>query len=173
MENKNLPILHSQYCGCWCPGDARGQGISSHCIDLVFLEYSSLRIKRVNPYCDLFVALMECWINICYDENLFVIPGLEKHITDAIVHSSNVETKCQNPLLLQLKNFFCANTCNILYQHVFDVDWWYSYDELYSKACLVFLIEWIFGVMLIRSNCSDMFNMNMDLVQLCAVMTSN
>ena len=24
------PILHSQYHGCWCPGDARSQGISNH-----------------------------------------------------------------------------------------------------------------------------------------------
>ena len=29
------PILHSQYHGCWCPGDVRSQGISSHDIDLV------------------------------------------------------------------------------------------------------------------------------------------
>ena len=33
--DKNLPILHSQYYGCWCPGDVRSQGISSHGIDLV------------------------------------------------------------------------------------------------------------------------------------------
>ena len=27
--------LHNQYHGCWCPGDARSQGISNHDIDLV------------------------------------------------------------------------------------------------------------------------------------------
>ena len=165
MEVKNFPILHSQYCGCWCPGDARSQGISSYCIDLVFLEYSSLRIRRVNPYCDLSVVLMECWINICYDENLFVIPGLEKHITDAILHSSNVKTKCQNPLLLQSKNFFCTNTCSILSTCIWCwlviFKWW---------ICLVFLIGWKIGVMLIRSNCFDIFKLNMDIAQFCAVM---
>ena len=34
-QDKNLPILHNQYHGCWCPGDVRSQGISSHDIDLV------------------------------------------------------------------------------------------------------------------------------------------
>ena len=34
-EDKDLPILHSQYHGCWYPGDARSQGISSHDIGLI------------------------------------------------------------------------------------------------------------------------------------------
>ena len=34
-QDKDLPILHSQCHGCWCPGDARSQDISSHDIDLV------------------------------------------------------------------------------------------------------------------------------------------
>ena len=34
-EDKDLPILHNQYHGCWCPGDARSQGINNHDIDLV------------------------------------------------------------------------------------------------------------------------------------------
>ena len=33
--NKNLPILHSQYNGCWYPGDARSQSINNHDIDYV------------------------------------------------------------------------------------------------------------------------------------------
>ena len=32
---------HSQSHGCWCPGDARSQGISSTGIDLSLLQYSS------------------------------------------------------------------------------------------------------------------------------------
>ena len=32
--DQDLHILHSQYHGCWCPGDVRSQGISSHDIDL-------------------------------------------------------------------------------------------------------------------------------------------
>ena len=32
--DQDLYILHSQYHGCWCPGDVRSQGISSHDIDL-------------------------------------------------------------------------------------------------------------------------------------------
>ena len=34
-ELSALCILHSQYHGCWCHGDVRSQGISSHDIDLV------------------------------------------------------------------------------------------------------------------------------------------
>ena len=33
---------HCQYRGCWWPGDARNQGISSHGIDHVCLQYSGL-----------------------------------------------------------------------------------------------------------------------------------
>ena len=34
-QDQDLHILHSQYHGCWCSGDVRSQGISSHDIDLV------------------------------------------------------------------------------------------------------------------------------------------
>ena len=30
MLDEDLPILYSQYHGCWCPGDARSQGINNH-----------------------------------------------------------------------------------------------------------------------------------------------
>ena len=33
-----VPILQSQYHGCWCPGDDRSQGITNHDIDYVELE---------------------------------------------------------------------------------------------------------------------------------------
>ena len=33
--DKDLPILHSQYHGCWCSCDERSQGINNHDIDLV------------------------------------------------------------------------------------------------------------------------------------------
>ena len=52
MEDKNPPILHTQYQGCWCPGDASCQDISSHDIDLAILEYSDLSIRRVK--CNLY-----------------------------------------------------------------------------------------------------------------------
>ena len=48
MEDRDLPILHSQYHGCWWPGDARSQGISSHGADLVLLKYSSFTTRWVN-----------------------------------------------------------------------------------------------------------------------------
>ena len=35
---KDLHIPYSQYHGCWCPGDVRSQGISSHDTDLVKLR---------------------------------------------------------------------------------------------------------------------------------------
>ena len=34
-KTKDPPILHNQYCGCWCSGDKRSQGVSNHDIDLV------------------------------------------------------------------------------------------------------------------------------------------
>ena len=47
-EHKELhPILHNRYHGCWWPGDARSQGISSNSIDLVILEYSWGTIKQL------------------------------------------------------------------------------------------------------------------------------
>ena len=41
-------FLRYQYHGCWCPGDSCPQGISSHGIDIVIPEYSSLSTTRVN-----------------------------------------------------------------------------------------------------------------------------
>ena len=41
-------ILHNQYHGCWCPGDVRSQGISSHDIDLVKPRWLGPRTLRVN-----------------------------------------------------------------------------------------------------------------------------
>ena len=35
-QDKNLIILHSQYHGCWCPGNARSQGLSNH--DIYYTE---------------------------------------------------------------------------------------------------------------------------------------
>ena len=43
-------ILHSQYHGCWCSGDARSQGISNHDFDLVkprWLGPCTLMVKIV------------------------------------------------------------------------------------------------------------------------------
>ena len=37
----------SQYHGCWCPGDARSQGISNNDIDLVKLRKLGPRTLRV------------------------------------------------------------------------------------------------------------------------------
>ena len=45
---QNLPILHSQYHGCWCPGNARSQGISKNDIYFVELGWVGHRMLRVN-----------------------------------------------------------------------------------------------------------------------------
>ena len=47
MENKDLPILHSQDHGCWWPGDARSQGINNRDIDLLKPGQFGLRTLRV------------------------------------------------------------------------------------------------------------------------------
>ena len=44
MEDKDLFILGSQCCGCWCPGDARSQGINSYGIELI-LEYTDFSTR--------------------------------------------------------------------------------------------------------------------------------
>ena len=44
----NSLILHSQYHGCWWPGDGRSQGITSHNIDLIVLEYYGFTTRRIN-----------------------------------------------------------------------------------------------------------------------------
>ena len=38
LNDKKLVILHSQYHGCWWPGEARSQGISRHGIDLALTQ---------------------------------------------------------------------------------------------------------------------------------------
>ena len=42
VEDRNGFILHGQYHGCWCPGDAR-----RHYICLFLKDYSSLATKSV------------------------------------------------------------------------------------------------------------------------------
>ena len=40
-QQYTLPILQSQYCACWCPGDFRSQGINRHGIDPIRLAIPS------------------------------------------------------------------------------------------------------------------------------------
>ena len=47
IEGEDLFILHNQYHCCWWPDNTRSQGISSNCINLVLLEYSSFTTKRL------------------------------------------------------------------------------------------------------------------------------
>ena len=50
LKDNDLSITHSQYNGCWCPGDTSRQGISSHGIDLVLPGYSSFSTRGINQY---------------------------------------------------------------------------------------------------------------------------
>ena len=47
LEEKDLFILCSQCHGHWLPGDPRGQGIFSHAINLICLNYSSFSTTGV------------------------------------------------------------------------------------------------------------------------------
>ena len=47
LEDKDLFMPYFQYNGWWWPGDASGQVIGSHGIDLVNLEYSGFGTRRV------------------------------------------------------------------------------------------------------------------------------
>ena len=72
-------ILHSQYRSCWCPGDARSHGNSSHYIDIVTWEYSGFSTKNINMSrikrsCSCFVlqinlsahmVIMTIWFTLC------------------------------------------------------------------------------------------------------------
>ena len=48
MKDNGLFNLQGQYHCCWCPGDARGQGIKSNGIDLVISKYSGFSSLSVN-----------------------------------------------------------------------------------------------------------------------------
>ena len=48
IEEKDSFILYVECHGCWCPGEARIQGISSHGIGLLLPEYSVFSTRRVN-----------------------------------------------------------------------------------------------------------------------------
>ena len=50
VEDEDLFILCRQYHGCWWPGNARSQGISSNDIGLVVLECSGLSKKEPNKF---------------------------------------------------------------------------------------------------------------------------
>ena len=64
-EEKNIHIVHRQYHGWWWAMDARSQGINSHSIDLVCLQYSSVSIRRANTwrtscdYCILYISKIQ------------------------------------------------------------------------------------------------------------------
>ena len=74
-NTKDLVILHSQCCGCWCIGDARSQGISSYGTDIeLFPEYSAPAPERPKVilevqlcYFDLFLP----WCNARYWKSLW------------------------------------------------------------------------------------------------------
>ena len=53
------PILHSQYHGCWCPGDARSQCISNHDIDYVEQKLFGPHTSRVEIFF-VFVFPQQC-----------------------------------------------------------------------------------------------------------------
>ena len=48
MQDKHLLILHSQYHGCWWPGDTRSQGVNNHVSDLGKSGNLGPRTWRVN-----------------------------------------------------------------------------------------------------------------------------
>ena len=50
MQDKDVPILHSQYHGWWWPGDARIQAIINHDIDYVEPEKFGRRTLRAIDY---------------------------------------------------------------------------------------------------------------------------
>ena len=57
-KDKDPCILHNEYCGCWCAGNARSHGISNNGFDLVITETYDANTMRFNPsfwckHCDI------------------------------------------------------------------------------------------------------------------------
>ena len=50
-EVTGMSSLHNQRHECWCPGDLSRQGINTHDIDLVIMEYSITHGKEFTPSC--------------------------------------------------------------------------------------------------------------------------
>ena len=63
LKTKHLLSQDSQCYGCWWPGDARSQDISSYGIDLVVLQYCSFNTRRVNASQLFFILLFIHCVN--------------------------------------------------------------------------------------------------------------
>ena len=96
MVDKDLFILLSQYHGCWWPGDARSQVISSHGVEN-FSEYSSFRTIKVNYffcwYLDqVFIIAYNPWGLKLVLNTIYVI-WEEGWVRDQILNVNNLYTK--------------------------------------------------------------------------------
>ena len=74
-------IYHAyrQYCGCYWPGDARSQSISSHGIDLAILDYSDFNTKMYIIKYSSQVMRKRSFLctQVCYDllmRDVFILP---------------------------------------------------------------------------------------------------
>ena len=73
VQGRVIPVQHSQYHGCWCPGSFRRQGISTHDFGYVELVTSCLTRGRISPAC-----VMSVWRNDVNCSYIFRFPM--KHI---------------------------------------------------------------------------------------------
>ena len=72
MLDKDLFIICGKYYDCWWPGDPRSQEISSHGIDLAFLEYTCVGTRRLTLY----VVTDSVWSNNSTKQTLLLHRGL-------------------------------------------------------------------------------------------------
>ena len=128
MYVKDLFIIHDQYHGCWWPGDARSQGISSGGINLFTSEYSDLSIKRVNTAKK---VLSKCWLFVS------AISDLSSHFCVDWVHQSN-----SNPTALFSSTKMITQQMNISFCNFCSVDdGCYTYCSLLNSDILCW-VEW-------------------------------
>ena len=102
-----LVILHCQHDGCWCPGDARIHGISSHGIDLLHkshnasVSYPTMH-HLVTEMCTYVHISVTKWCIVGYETDAFW--DLRDGCTDlAILEYSDFSTRWLN---IHMRNCF-------------------------------------------------------------------
>ena len=114
-------ISHSQYDGCWWPGDLSCQGIISHGINLILPEYSSFSIKTVkSKACMLSISqtlVMTCYS--CHGKSSWTVQH-ELWPTTFMAHHSNQ---------------FYGQTCIIIKGFNLLVNEFLSLRKMVTKGC--------------------------------------
>ena len=118
MEGRNIFTVHSQYHGCWSPGDSRSQGISSICIDIGLLQFfpkpqnwwvqcQASFAKKWKPS----VLIWTAFGNNCHNRRIYC---LQSNILIALASSGwIIFWNYQNNFVLAKMAFWCRIWCAV------------------------------------------------------------